>query len=134
MSALSLPGTPPTEFSGHEAWVRAICDDLEYRIFEARIWLIVERDKTDPEGRLYLQVACDRPDTFTGLVGEGRGGKAYLSQHMMKDEIVQLAWGLFDAYVHHEAREGFFYCGRRIYGPHQKVDNLWAIAEDIVTR
>lgn len=134
MSARDLPTRPPATFWDHEEWVRAVCADLEYRLLEARIWLIVDRDKEDSEGRLYLQVACDRPDTFSGQMGEGRGGKAYLSRHMIKDEIVQLAFGLFIAYVEHEAREGFFYCGRRIYNPHFKVDNLWEIADDIAVR
>lgn len=111
-----------------------VASELEFHIFEAKIWLICDRDKSDPEGRLYFQIACDRPDTFTGQMGEGRGGKAYLSPHMIKDEMVQLALGLFLGYVEHEAREGFLYKGRRIYGPHLKVDNLWKIANDIAVR
>lgn len=122
---------PRTNF---EALAVLIAQQVRLEIFGVRIWLRCERDQRDPAGRLYYQIGCERPDTFTGEMGEGRGGKMYLSEAMLEDELVQGAWGLFDAYVHHEAREGFLWRDRRIYGPHQKVDNLWEIAEDIVTR
>ena len=67
-------------------------------------------------------------------MGEGMGGKAYLSPYMIEDELVQLAWGLLQNYVMHEAREGFTYKGKRIYGPHLKVSRLMEIAEDTVSR
>lgn len=92
--------------------------------------LICETDKTDPEnGRLYLQVECDRPDVFTGVMGTGRGGKAYLSEHMTDGEIVKIAFGLFKAYEEHECREFFKLQGRAIFGPHISVEALWEVAD-----
>ena len=96
--------------------------------------LIVEFDKTDPDGRVYMQVECDRPDTFTGVMGVGRGGKAYLSPHMTDSELVRRAFALVLAYVEHEAREGFTWRGRRVFGPHISVEALWDAAETLDAR
>jgi hypothetical protein len=90
--------------------------------------LIVEVDQADPEGRFYMQIECDRPDTYTGLMGVGRGGKSYLSPWMTDSEIVRRAFGLLLAYVEHEAREGFMWRGRRVFGPHIHVEALWSVA------
>lgn len=92
--------------------------------------LICERDKKDPQGRFYFQVECDRPDVYTGVMGVGRGGKAYLSEHMNDSELVRLAFGLFMRYEEHECREWFKYKDRSVFGPHIAVEQLWEIAED----
>jgi hypothetical protein len=106
--------------------VQSIVDDValpeNYRV-------IFERDKKNPDGRFYLQIACQRPDTFTGVMGEGRGGKKYLTEHVSKSEVVGTLMGLYLAYVEHEARETFLYKGRRVFGPHIDVDALWEVAE-----
>jgi len=91
--------------------------------------VVLERDKQVPGGRFYLQVACWRPDTYTGEMGEGRGGKAYVSPHATDSELVQTVWGLYQSYVVHEARETFLFRGRRVYGPHIDVTALWEVAE-----
>lgn len=84
---------------------------------------------TDAEGGWYYQIECERPDTFTGVMGKGHGGKARLGVHMTQNELVQCAWGLFRGYFEHEAREGFQWKGRRIFGPHIDSDALWEVAE-----
>jgi hypothetical protein len=118
-----------------EVRARAAANDCTFELFGTAVHVHVDRDKRDAGGRLYYQAVCpSRPDAFTGLPGEGRGGKAYLSPAMLDDELVQLCWGLLEAYVHHEAREGFRWRGKQIYGPHMKVANLAAIAEDIAVR
>lgn len=92
-------------------------------------FLICEKDKVDPNGRWYYQIRCWRPDTFTGEMGWGGGRKAYLSPHMVRSELVRLAFGLYLAYVEHEAREGFQWRGRRVFGPHIDVESMWEVAE-----
>lgn len=130
--------TTPTVPSGlqaeHTLLALQVAQRTAFSIFGADVWLVCERDQADPAGRLFYQVHARRPDTYTGEVGEGAGGKAYLSPHMIEDELVQLAWGLFQSYVLHEAREGFTYRGKRIYGPHLKVARLLEIADDTVAR
>lgn len=84
--------------------------------------------------RQYLQIRCWRPDTITGEMGYGYGGKAYLSPHMVKSEVVQLGFGLYKGYLEHEARESFKYRGRRVYGPHIDVDALWEVCRRVDVR
>lgn len=117
-----------------EELAKTVASDVAYSIFGAVVWLEFRRDKADEGGRFYYQVHAERPDTYTGEMGEGAGGKAYLSPHMIEDELVQIAWGLFQSYVIHEAREGFTYKEKRIFGPHLKVANLLEIADDTVKR
>jgi hypothetical protein len=91
--------------------------------------LLFALDREIEQGRYFLQVESTRVDCMTMRNGVGRGGKAYLSPHMTDSEIVQTAFGLFKAYEEHEAREGFLYEGRRIYGPHIDVNALVEVAE-----
>lgn len=91
--------------------------------------LLLRPDTTDAPCRWYFQVEADRVDAITGEPGVGRGGKAYLSPHAVRSELVQTAFGLFKAYEEHEAREWFRYNGRQVYGPHFDVTALWAVAE-----
>lgn len=92
--------------------------------------LLCERDKKDPEGRLYYQVECERPDVFTGEMGTGKGGKLYLSPHMNVSELVRKAFQLFMAYEEHETREWFKWRGRAVCGPHIDMEALWGVAEE----
>jgi hypothetical protein len=96
--------------------------------------VVLDRDKQVEGGRLYLQIACMRPDTFTGQMGEGRGGKAYLTPHAADSELVGCVFGLYKSYVEHEARETFLYRGRRVFGPHIDVNALWEVARRIDAR
>lgn len=93
--------------------------------------LICEVDKKDPQGRLYLQVECERPDVFTKEMGVGRGGKAYLSEHMTGSEIARLAYGLFAAYEEHECREFFRVDGVAVFGPHIALEALLVAGKEL---
>lgn len=97
--------------------------------------LMLRRDQKSPEnGRFYLQIRHWRPDTNTGKLGWGYGGKAYLSEHMIDEEIVRTAFGLLRAYWEHEAREAFLWHGRRVFGPHISLDALWDAADHLEHR
>jgi hypothetical protein len=85
-------------------------------------------------GRQYFQIRCWRRDAITGDMGFGYGGKAYLSEHATDSELVGTIFGLYKAYVEHEARETFQYRGKRIFGPHIKVDALWEVARQVDIR
>jgi hypothetical protein len=114
------------------ARVRAVVADCGYNKPGYR--LLVEVDKADDLGRVYMQVECDRPDTFTGRPGVGRGGKAYLSPYMTQSELVRRAFGLFLAYEEHECREAFTWKEKRVFGPHIAVESLWEVADEIDVR
>lgn len=118
----------PPELAGMEftALALTVRDHISYK---DGYRLLCERDKKDPQGRIYFQVECDRPDIFTREMGVGRGGKAYLSEHMNESELVRLAFGLFRAYEEHETREWFLYKGRAVFGPHIDINALWEAAD-----
>lgn len=90
--------------------------------------LLLKPDTFTPGSRWYYQVQCERPDAITGEMGTGYGGKAYLSPHATRSELVQTAFGLFKAYEEHEAREFFRWRGEQVFGPHMDVIALSSIA------
>lgn len=79
----------------------------------------------DHKGRLWVQVGTVRPDSYSGEIGIGKGGKAYVSEHATHDEIVKKVFGLVLAYVEHEAREGFKWKDHRIFNPHTTIEALY---------
>lgn len=121
--------TVETEVIAFEELIRSVQRSIGYK--RAGYRLLCERDKKDPQGRWYFQIECERPDTYTGEMGIGRGGKAYLSPHMTLGELVRKAFGLFAAYEEHECREAFTYNGRAIFGPHIDVVALHMVADDL---
>ncbi len=96
--------------------------------------LIVERDNIIPNGRYFFQIECWRKDTFTGELGIGYGGKAYLSEHATDSELIQTAFGLYKSFWEHEARETFKWRGKRVFGPHISTEALWEVAQRTDTR
>lgn len=114
-----------------EGRVRALVAQITYK---DGYRLICEWDKEHENTRMYLQVACYRPDSLTGDLDWGHGGKAYLSPHMGNGEIVKTAFALFKSYEEHECREFFKYDGRAVFGPHISVDALWQVANRLEVR
>jgi hypothetical protein len=78
----------------------------------------------------YLQIAHLRPDSITGEIDWGRGGKAYISQHATDSEIFQTMLGLAKAYEEHEAREFFLVDGKRVFGPHITTTALAKVCDE----
>lgn len=77
-----------------------------------------------------VQAVIDMPCVITGKMTEQRGGKNYVSQYSMKDEIVQKALGMCLAVLTHEVREALRYKGfdgqsERIFNPHMDHDQLY---------
>lgn len=112
--------------------VQEIVADIDYRPDGYR-WRI-EVDNNDPDGRVFIQLEHYRPDTFTGEMKWGGGGKSYLSPYMTVSEIVRRALGAAIAYEEHEVREEFKYKGVRIFGPHIDVEALVEVAERLDVR
>lgn len=112
-----------------ESELREVIDEI---IYKENFKLVLDFDAhpTDPylNGRPYLQVVCTRPDSSTGVLGVGYGGKVYLSLHMLPGEVVRKAFGAFLAYEEHEAREWFRYQNAQVFGPHISIDALVEIA------
>lgn len=87
------------------------------------------------DGRIWAQVGMYRPDIDDPQKMEfGKGGKAYISEHATEDEVVKKILGLCLAYAEHEIREGFYYRGKRLFGPHISLDALMSVSDQIVGR
>jgi hypothetical protein len=125
------PAPAPASSDEFEANVKGLVSTISYK---PGYTLLCKQDQKDPQGRLYLQVQCLRPDAITGVPGVGRGGKIYLSEHMTQGEIIRKAFGLFMAYEEHECREFFKWDGRAVFGPHIDVQALWEVADRMETR
>ena len=79
---------------------------------------------------VYLQVEAHRPDTETGELGLGYGGKAYVTPETTAEAMVRIALGLFLRYEEHECREAFHYQGVRLFGPHVGIKALMSVADE----
>jgi hypothetical protein len=86
------------------------------------------------DGRVFIQVLCERPDTYTGEYGTGRGGRRFLDPAQTDSSIVRSIFAAFIAYNEHETREAFTYQNARIFGPHIDVGALVEIASRIEKR
>lgn len=82
----------------------------------------------------YLQIRHWRPDSTTGEMAWGAGGKAYISQHATDSEVFQTMLGLAKSYEEHEVREFFNVDGKRPFGPHIDTAALCEIADRIEVR
>ena len=99
----------------------ALADRVEYRPGYSILVGV-----TDGMKYPFLQVLHLRPDSTTGKVVVGKGGKAYISQWATDSEVFQTIFGLYKAYEEHEVREFFKVDGKRVFGPH--IDTM-ALAE-----
>lgn len=62
------------------------------------------------------------------------GRKFYISPYMTESEVVQTAFLAIKVALEHEARESFFYNGKRVFGPHIDVNAHAEIADRIQKR
>lgn len=81
-------------------------------------------------GKDWVQVGTERPDTYTGEISVGKGGKAYVNENASENQIVKIVLGLILRYVEHEAREGFKWKGKRVFNPHLTIESLYNIIEE----
>ncbi len=85
-------------------------------------------------GPIHVQVGMERPDTYTGNIEMGWGGKAFVSAFCTDDELVKKVFGLALAYSEHELRESFKYRGKRVFGPHISLAALMEAADHTTYR
>lgn len=111
--------------------LQAILDDIVIaNSFTAAIpklgWEI--RDKSC-ENAWFVNLTYERPDTFTGAIGIGRGREEIVREGATESFVVKTAWVLLHMLVTHELMEALTYRGRRLFNPHHTVDDL-ALAAD----
>lgn len=77
-----------------------------------------------------IQAVLWRKDTNSGNLGWGYGGNHYIAWDATPDAIVKRCFVAARDYSEHEVREAFTYKGRRVFDPHQSIENLWEISRD----
>lgn len=71
-----------------------------------------------------VTVTFQRPDTFTGKIGTGVGGTAYIPPDWTAGDVARTVFGLWKALEEHECREGFRVYGVQIFSPHIELDAM----------
>ena len=84
----------------------------------------------ESHGGVFLRAAYDEPDVYTGRVERQLTRKWLLSPAMTRSEIVQTAFKCVYTSYEHRCREHFTYRGRRIFGTHLDVEDLYALCHD----
>lgn len=75
----------------------------------------------------WIEATLQRPDTHTGLLSIGRGGRIYIVQDCSRDTVIKKFFVAARDYAEHEVREAFHWRGKRILGPHVAISDLWEI-------
>ena len=75
----------------------------------------------------FVNVAFDRPDTDSGVIGTGRGRAEFVARGTWESGVVKTCWLLVELVVRHELMEAFRWRGKRIFNPHNSVHALASI-------
>ena len=79
--------------------------------------------------RSYIQISVTNSiDSVSRETCDWKSGKRFTSEHMCRQEIIGLVYGLVEAAEIHEMREWFRYRGASIYNPHLDPDVLVEVA------
>lgn len=81
-------------------------------------------------GELYMRAKYAEDDTYTGEPAMQFTRRWALTPPMTKSEFIQTCFKCALTSMEHRTREGFKYQGRRVYGPHFDVDDLWRLCEE----
>lgn len=83
-----------------------------------------------PSG-FFIEMEFTRPDCNTGIEGIGKTRKLYLDWGCSESALVKTVWVLFNLLVTHELMENYLYKGKRIFNPHNSVNLLGSIQNDV---
>jgi hypothetical protein len=75
----------------------------------------------------FVWVSFERPDCNTGEIGVGFGRKEIVWSQSTESSVVKTCWLLIELMVRHELMEGFTYKGKRIFNPHNTIQQLMSI-------
>lgn len=81
-------------------------------------------------GGVYLRGIYWDEDVYTKKLERQTTRKWLLSPFMTRSEIVQTAFKCAATSFEHRVREGFLYKGRRVFGPHFEIEDLWGLCKD----
>lgn len=94
--------------------IRELTSHIKCTIFGRDFHIISEYDKKGGD-RIYIQMHYRAECTKTGKIEEWKGGKWYLSPHMIEDEVVKKCYAAFEAAVKYEVMEGFTFDSKPIF-------------------
>jgi len=80
----------------------------------------------EAHGGIMLSATYIDPDVFSKKPEIQYTRQWRLSPDMTKSEVVQTVFKCCVTSAEHRTREAFLYRGRRVFGPHFNVDDLWA--------
>lgn len=106
-----------------KAEIEVIVSDIGFNDWKFRV--------DESNGRVYVQIQFYDSCSITGEPQLQKCRKWFLSEWMVKQEVVRTCWKAVEAAVVHEAQEQFKYKGRAIYGPHIDPDALWKVARQV---
>lgn len=79
--------------------------------------------------RSYIQISVTNSiDSVSRETCDWKSGKRFTSEHMCRQEIIGIVYGLIENAEIHEMREWFRYRGASIYNPHLDPDVLVEVA------
>lgn len=81
-------------------------------------------------GGVFLQAHYEERDVYTLALSRQYTRKWLLSPEMTDTEIVMTALKCCITSTEHRCREMFLYRGKRIFGPHQDIEDLWRLCSD----
>lgn len=93
-------------------------------------WDIQPVEEQDMRTRVFLlrgfllNLHYIRPDTWTGVVGVGKGRQEWIPLGASESAVVKTAWILLKLLGEHELMEAYAYKGARIFNPHHTVEDL----------
>lgn len=106
--------------------IRTIVDEIRYKDWSFHVGSDL--------GRLYLQVWFPAKDVASFKNSQQNGRKWWLSEFMVKSEVVQTALKAVLTAEEHEAREQFKYAGKAVFNPHINVDSLALVCDNLEYR
>lgn len=79
---------------------------------------------------VFIQAKVWRFDVYSKEWGYGYGGVQVVTDDMTEDAIIKRCFVAVRDYAEHEVRENFLWKGRRVFDPHQPLQNLWEISRE----
>ncbi len=82
------------------------------------------QDSHDGQSGWLVWATFERPDSYNGEMGRGRGRDEIIWAGTTVSGVVKTAWLLVELLVRHELMEGFRWRNVRIFNPHHTVEQL----------
>jgi hypothetical protein len=119
-----LHGQPSKRALADDAFERFVqwADEVEFNDYKFNITL-------NARGELYMRAKYPEADTYTGEPAVQVTRRWLLTPPMTKSEFIQTCFKCAITSMEHRTREAFKYKGRRVFGPHFDVDDLWRLCE-----